>query len=88
MTQKLFFVKFVPIPQPTPLNLGCGVTAYSVEDALSLIRDQVFPRSQMPEVVSIREIREVSELDQNHVVPNMGNTLARGVWFPLQNRSS
>jgi hypothetical protein len=29
-----------------------------------------------------KEIESIDELDQNHVVPNMGSMLCRGVWFP------
>ena len=31
----------------------------------------------------IREVNDVAELDQGHVIPNMGNMLKRGIWFPL-----
>ncbi|MGT2501894.1 hypothetical protein ACVOMS_15690 [Bradyrhizobium guangxiense] len=28
------------------------------------------------------DVQSIDELDQNHVVPNMGMMLRRGVWFP------
>jgi len=31
----------------------------------------------------VKPVRDASELDQGHVVPNMGNWLRRGVWYPL-----
>lgn len=85
MKQRLFFFKFVQIERPTALNLGCGVTAYDIEDATSLIRDRVFQGSDMPDILSVTEIHDLSEIDQKHVVPNMGSPLVRGIWFPLGN---
>jgi hypothetical protein len=29
-----------------------------------------------------REIQRADELDQKHVIPNMGVMLKRGVWYP------
>jgi hypothetical protein len=37
-----FWFKFEQMPAPTPVNLGCGVTAFSREDALSLLREKIF----------------------------------------------
>jgi hypothetical protein len=33
-------------------------------------------------IESWREVKDVAELEQNHVRPNMGMMLRRGVWFP------
>jgi hypothetical protein len=60
----------------------CGVTAFDLEDALSLLRLNVFPNG-LPKIGRIVEDVDVSTLDESHVVPNMGNVLVRGVWFPL-----
>ena len=62
-----------------PTSLGVGVTARSSEDAISLLR-QAWPTDR---IVDIRTITNIAELDQGHVVPNMGNWLRRGIWFPL-----
>lgn len=59
---------------------GVGVTARSEEDALSLLRD-AFGGEREPS--SVKPIHDASELDQGHVVPNMGNWLRRGIWYPL-----
>ena len=61
------------------MSLGVGVTARSEEDAIDLLR-QVWPADR---IVSIHAISDIRELDQGHVVPNMGNWLRRGIWFPL-----
>ena len=60
-------------------NLGVGVTAQSPEDAISLVQ-RVWPNDR---IVDIGPVTDIAELDQRHVVPNMGNWLRRGIWFPL-----
>ena len=57
---------------------GMGVTARSVDDALLLLR-QAFPDLA---VVGVEAVRDMHALDQDHVVPNMGNWFRRGIWFP------
>ena len=68
---------------PAGVAYGCGVSARDYDDALQLIQSKVFEGNPLPE--TIREIADVdvSELDQNHVRPNMGDVLRRGIWFPL-----
>jgi len=64
------------------LNMGCGVTAYDYDDAINLLRESVFGGNE-PTVIDFKEDVDVSKLDQNHVAPNMGSVVVRGVWFPL-----
>lgn len=63
---------------------GCGVTAYSYEDALFLIQIQIFEELQqpMPPIKTVVENIDISTLDKNHILPNMGVPVWRGVWFP------
>ncbi|MGZ3274231.1 MAG: hypothetical protein ACXU8Z_10745 [Caulobacteraceae bacterium] len=76
-----FWVKTRPSVDPTPLNMGIGVTAASEADARLLIRlhfgDEVV-------VENVTVIADMAEIDQDHVVPNMGNHMVRGVWWPRQ----
>lgn len=65
--------------------LGIGVTAFTVADALSLVRSEGFDIPEGLEGVQIRENVTFSDLDPNHVVPNMGPLVMRGVWFPRRN---
>jgi hypothetical protein len=65
------------------LLLGCGVTANDYDDALELLKQYVFTNRAMPEFLKVVEDVDISTLDENHVLPNMGNCLCRGVWFPL-----
>jgi hypothetical protein len=71
----------------TKEHLGFGVTAYSVEDAKALVDDAARYIGWSAETVKIIEDVDVRDLDQNHVVPNMGPPNFRGVWFPNLNLS-
>jgi hypothetical protein len=62
--------------------LGCGVTAYSHEDALAIIKERIFKNDLLPPIKSVIENIDVSTLDFNHIQPNMGLTVKRGIWFP------
>jgi hypothetical protein len=37
-----YWFRFEKIAKPTAVNLGCGVTAYSEQDALELLRNAIF----------------------------------------------
>ncbi len=70
-----------------PLNggIGIGVTAYSEEEAFTMAikcsKEYFESKKVNNPVVGIK----VSELDQEHVVPNMGPITLRGVWYPNVN---
>ncbi len=66
---------------PTVLNMGCGVTAHDYDDAIDLLRERVFG-GRAPDVIAFEEEVDVSKLDKNHVIPNMGSVVVRGIWFP------
>jgi len=61
---------------------GCGVSALGEEDALQLLLTWVFAGRYLPENLVISVVRSQAELHQKHVLPNSGNMLRRGVWFP------
>jgi hypothetical protein len=61
---------------PTALNLGCGVTACSHDDAVRVLME----KGILGEGVTLRDSVEdvdVSTLDRGHVLPNMGSVLVR-----------
>ena len=58
---------------------GVGITAQSELDALALL-ENAFGGEIRPRRVA--RVHDATELDHNHVVPNMGNWLKRGVWYP------
>ncbi|UXE68862.1 MAG: hypothetical protein KA713_09915 [Chryseotalea sp. WA131a] len=68
---------------PPGLPLGCGVTAYDYNDAISILRQSVFKGQEIPELKNKKENIDIRTLDQRHVIPNMKDPTLRGVWFPL-----
>ena len=78
-----YWFTFEKSSNPTPLNLGCGVTAFDYEDALSLLRERVFIKEPLPTIIHHIGDIDVSTLEKNHVFPNMGLVTDRGIWFPL-----
>ena len=85
MTAQLirFWITFAKLAHSSPLNLGCGVTAYSRDDAFEVLKGTVFLGRTMPHVVNVVENVDVSALDQGNVIPNMAAPNIRGVWYPL-----
>jgi hypothetical protein len=69
-------------PGYNPSRLGCGVTAYSHDDALAILSNTIFKGKDLPPVDEVIENVDVSCLDQNHVIPNIEPPVWRGVWFP------
>ncbi len=69
-------------PSYSGLGRGCGVTAYSREDASLLLREKLFKDAPIPPVTRVVEGIDVSTLDKNHVLPNIGVPTWRGIWFP------
>lgn len=68
--------------EPSVLNLGCGITAYDMEDAKRLMVQEVFSVFDTREVLEVIADVDVGTLDQGHVIPNMASPSNRGVWFP------
>jgi hypothetical protein len=67
---------------PSALRLGCGVTAFSCEDAISLIQEHLLGGERIPPQHEVVEDVDVSTLDAGHVLPNMESPVWRGIWFP------
>jgi hypothetical protein len=68
----------------TRKGYGVGVTAHSLEDAQDLVREHATYWSESGIIDIIADI-DVRTLDQNHVIPNMGPSAVRGVWYPFLN---
>lgn len=82
MTYHRYWVTFERINKPTPLNLGCGVTAYDQGDAIALMQRYIFGHTMIPAIANVITDVEMDDLDQHHVVPNVGDVSIRGIWFP------
>lgn len=65
--------------------LGFGVTAHSLEDALRIIRALGYGMYLPDDLAGVRVSSgvTVADLDQPHVVANMGPIVVRGMWYPL-----
>lgn len=78
-------------PEPAApgwLGWGCGVTAFTVDDALRLVRKHVFQGAPMVPVSRIIEDVDTTTLDAGHIRPNMDEPISRGIWFPMGYRPS
>jgi hypothetical protein len=74
------------IVPPSPNGpLGFGVTARSFDDALRIIRALDYGRYLPDDLGALRVTVgiTVAELDQPHVVANMGPIVVRGMWYPF-----
>jgi hypothetical protein len=61
----------------------CGVTAYSLDDALELVRQQLWKcEATLPPIRKVIEDVDVSTLEDRYVLTHMGPPIWRGVWFP------
>ena len=66
-------------------GFGFGVTAYSREDAFRLLGEAGYVLQPDDPDLKIIEGIKPSDLDQNHVLPNSGPLILRGVWYPFAN---
>lgn len=81
-----YWFKFdISLEDSPPLGViaGCGVSANNYDDAIDLIKKKIFKNDPLPEIVKYTENIDISTLDKNHVLPNMGNHFVRGIWYPL-----
>jgi hypothetical protein len=68
---------------PSTLGLGCGVTAYNYEDAITLLSKRIFNNDTAPPIKNVIENIDTSTLDAGHVLPNIAMPpSARGIWYP------
>lgn len=64
---------------------GFGVTAFSREDAFQLLDACGHSLSIDDPQISVTEGIRIEDLDQEHIVPNIGSLVFRGVWYPCDN---
>jgi hypothetical protein len=85
-----FWLEF-NVSQPVPPNsilldggpFYFGITAYSYEDALHILRKS-FTIPADAELVCVVEDIDISSLDANHILPNLTVPPSwRGIWYPL-----
>ncbi len=79
---KVYWIILANPPDNFVHQRGIGVTALGKADAIDLVREHVDGAGSPEYELVVCEVLDFQELDQNHVVPNMGNHLRRGVWYP------
>src|SRR5689334_11095195 len=74
------------IKSPIPHSpLGFGITAHSRAEALAIIRAMGYGDFLVDDLTAL-QITEgivVSDLNEPHVVANMGPIVVRGMWYPF-----
>jgi hypothetical protein len=78
---KRYWLTFQKVDRPHPINLGCGVTADGLQDALLMIR-KAFPNLALGQPLTVAEDIDISTLDARHILPNIGDVREEGVWWP------
>lgn len=81
-----YWIKFdISLSDSPPVGIlsGCGITARNYDDAITIISKSIFKDRDMPNIKECIENVDISSLDANHVLPNMGSPFKRGIWFPL-----
>jgi hypothetical protein len=79
-----FWIEFAEPPRRfASVHPGFGVTAYDIEDALSLVREKALEGQPLPQIARCVENVDISTLDEGHVIPNMHAPVRRGIWFPM-----
>ena len=68
---------------PPGLHLGCGVTAFSSEHALVLLKSKVFKDEVLPKITRCINNVDINFWDQGHVIFNMKPLVYIAIWFPL-----
>jgi len=67
---------------PVAGHLGIGVTADTLAEAVELATKAAARLTWRVDPENVIKDVDVRDLDQDHVVPNMGVATWRGVWFP------
>ncbi len=84
-----FWIEFEPPSDPPGYHRcwppgRCGVTAYSLEEALWLLLEHIFFSTPVPKVRSVKEDVDLSQPGYwQKVRAYMGAPNWRGVWYPL-----
>lgn len=68
---------------PLEIVRGCGVTAWSLEDALNIIKEKIFIDREIAPIKKCIENVDITTLQTNSKLSNMGVPVWPGIWFPL-----
>jgi len=70
---------------PLSTGLGIGVTASSEQEARQLAEDARARYFADATFMGVIPDVDIDALDQNHILPNAGPVVVRGVWYPRLN---
>jgi hypothetical protein len=76
-----YWIKFADDSHVSPM--GYGVTAWTSDDALAILKAKVFANDHLPHSPAITADINISTLDARHIRPNMSSPNWRGIWYPL-----
>jgi hypothetical protein len=69
-------------PYWSSLRRGCGVSAFTLDDAMNILRERLLSDHIERAVARVVTDVDVSTLDPGHILPNLGLPTQRGIWFP------
>jgi hypothetical protein len=79
---KLLIAFWISFPKDSFPIKNFGVTAYSIDDAYSLLKEFGYDYRYIAKRIEIKENIAWDELEENHVRSNIGPIAVRGVWYP------
>ena len=82
---KLLTAFWISFPEDNFHIKNFGVTAYSIEDAYSLLKEFGYDYPSIAKRIEIKENITRGELEENHVGANSGPIVVRGIWYPHLN---
>ena len=72
------------IDGPDPRGpLGYGVTAFSLTDALEIVRRAGYQLPADASTLRVREGVRPTDIEHRHVREHMGPIIIRGLWYPF-----
>jgi hypothetical protein len=84
ITLTRFWFEFEANNEDWRSRTGCGVTAYNYQDAIRLLTKYLFEDAPLPTIIKVIEDIDVSTLDANHILVNLGAPPnLRGIWWPV-----
>ena len=78
-----FLTAFWIVPPEHHGPLGYGVTAFTLSDAITILRNLGYNLPADLSALRVIEGIQVADLDDPHVRTNMGPIVVRGLWYPF-----
>jgi len=75
---------WISFPDNPHFPLGFGVTAWSVDDAISILDEFGYDHHRRTSNVNVDSDVTCDDLDRDHVLSNIGPIIVRGIWYPFR----